>query len=152
MLLNTKLLFQLAVYRIDKSSYYEKFSTFRESNSSEYLDIDHPIHIERFGGHWEYNEIIGFLKFYVSGNTQIRCEYHETNSQRKVKTRKKTFVKKTDSLCTRQISQSMTNKQLIVVIEDCIKHCMDNLSSKRFIDTSIFNETYKHTNWKKVIA
>jgi hypothetical protein len=152
MLLNTKLLFELSVYRINESAYYELFSKYKEHNASEYIPKEHSCHIENFGGQWEYNEIIGYLKFYVSRNTQVRCEYTETKAQRKVKTRKKVFVTKTDSACVRQISRTMNTAQLIEVFEDCIQDCKNNLPSKRYIDTRIFNETYKHTNWAKVIT
>ncbi len=122
MRLNTKLLFELHVYRIDESTYYKQFSEYRDSNSSEYFGLDSPYHIKNFGGQWEYNEIIGFLKFYVSGNTQIRSEYFETDSKRKVKTRKKIFVKKSDSFSVRSIDRSMTNDDLIKNISRVLKY------------------------------
>ncbi|CAC9619724.1 hypothetical protein [uncultured Gammaproteobacteria bacterium] len=151
MMLNTKLLFELHVYRIDESTYYEQFSEYKDSNSSEYFSSDSPYHIENFGGQWEYNEIIGFLKFYVSGNTQIRNEYFETDSKRKVKTRKKVFVKKNDSFSVSSINRSMTNDDLIKTINSSIQHCENNLPKNRFINTEIFFSTYKNTDWYKVI-
>lgn len=148
MILPTKLLFELPVYRIDKESYYGKFAEYQAERRTEHYEPS----IHDFGGIWEYNEIIGYLKFYVSGTTQIRCEYHETNAKNKVKTRTKTFVLKNDSLCNTNISSAMSNVQLINVIEDCIEHCKGQLNSSRYIDTKFIDETIKHTDWVNVIA
>ena len=151
MLLLTKLLFDLQVYRIDENTYYKHFSEYKDLNSNEVAASDHPCHIANFDGSWEYNEIIGFLKFYVSGNTQIRCEYVETDAQRKVKTRKKVFIKKSDSFSVRSIDCTMTNEQIVETIESSIDHCKNNLAKNRFVKTDVFFSTYKHTDWHKVI-
>jgi len=145
------LLFELHVYRIDESTYYKQFAKYKDSNSNEYFRSDSPYHIANFGGQWEYNEIIGFLKFYVSGNTQIRSEYFETNSKRKRKTRRKVFVKKSDSFSVRSIDRSMTNDDLIKAIDSSIQHCKNNLPKNRFINTELFLGAYKNTDWCKVI-
>ncbi len=89
MLLPTKLLFELSVYRVDEASYFRDFDKYKAKNN--HIPEHSPIHIESFGGQWEYNEIIGFLKFYVSGNTQIRVEYTETNTIKKSKNPEKCF-------------------------------------------------------------
>ncbi len=150
MRLNTKLLFELAVYRLDEESYYNEFLKYKNENSTEHTS-DSCL-INSYGGQWEYNEIVGFLKFYVSGNTQIRCEYHETDKKIKRKTKTKTFIKITDSLCVRSISKKMTNEELINTIEDCIRHCKNNIPIKRFIDTRMFDSTFKNTNWVQVVT
>jgi len=152
MLLNTNLLFELPVYRLNESSYYQQFKKYKDKHSTQYTSDS--MLIDHFGGQWEYNEIIGFLKFYISGNTQIRVEYHETDKKikRRSRNRSKFFIKKTDSLCVRSISKTMTNEEWIITIEDCINHCKANLSSARYVDTKIFFSTFKYTNWVKVIA
>ena len=148
----TSLLFELPVYRIDKLSYYDAFRAFRKKQLISHIPEESSYYLDSFGGQWEYNEIIGFLKFYVSGSTQIRVEYHETSSRRKVKTRKKVFKPKRGSFCTRQIGRNMTNTDLILVFEQCIDHCRQNLNRKRYIDLTFFEATYRHTDWKSIIA
>lgn len=152
MLLNTALLFELPVYRIDRETYYREFQEYVEDYKTEYLPKENPIHLENFRGQWEYNEIIGYLKFYISGKTQIRVEYHETKTQIKVKTRKKVFIKRKGSFCTRSISSTLANKQIVKLLEECIEHCKKNLPSNRYIKTDFFDATYKHTDWKNIIA
>ena len=43
-----------------------------------------------YGGAWEYNEIIGYIRLYFFG-TQIRGEYWGVNAKKIVRTRKKSF-------------------------------------------------------------
>ncbi len=152
MLLNTSLLFELAIYRIDEEKYYDDFKAYVEKNKMDHISTDSSYYLNSFGGQWEYNEITGFLKFYISGSTQIRVEYHETKSSRKVKTRKKTFEKKQGSFCTRQISKDMTNDEIIIVLKECIEHCRENLNSNRYINTAFFDSSYRQTDWKSIIA
>ena len=49
---------------------------------------------QSYGGAWEYNEIIGYIRLYFFG-TQVRGEYWGVNSKRVVRTRKKTLEYKT---------------------------------------------------------
>lgn len=150
MLLPTKILFELPVYRLSENDYYQKFSAYKSKKENSCFDDSYLIN--HFGGAWEYNEIIGFLKFYLSGNTQIRCVYTETNASRKVKTRTKTFVETSHSYCTKEIDRKRSNQDIIKVLDDCISHCSDRLPKGRFINRSIFDSTYKHTDWQTVMA
>ena len=141
MLLKTSLLFELPVYRLSEKRYFSEYNKHK---------INSDIGINSFGGMWEYNEIIGFLKFYISGHTQIRVEYCETSQKRKRKTRKKIFICRTGSFCTREISHNVTNEKIIEVLKDCIQHCKNNLK-QRYIKTDFFDDTYKYMDWKKLI-
>jgi hypothetical protein len=151
MLLPTTVLFELAVYRTDEDSYYREFEEYRIKNINIHTPERSPIHLVRFKGQWEYNEIVGFLKFYVSGKTQIRVEYSETNSKRKVKTRTKIFVAQNDSFCTMPLTNKSSDPEILEVIESCIEHCRERLKN-RYIDIRLFESTYKHIPWHKVIA
>jgi outer membrane lipoprotein-sorting protein len=143
MLLHNKLLFELPVYRKNETSYLQDFETYKKT-------IAYSVTIDDFGGSWEYNEIIGYLKFYISGKTQIRVEYKETYAKRKVKTKKKTFILNSDSFCVRAIFKNMDNLSLIKLIRECIEHCKIRLP-KRYINTTFIDNTLDHTDWKSVI-
>lgn len=147
MIIPTKLLFELYVYRIDENAYLRDFHKFLIQNSTSCYQPT----LDSFGGQWQYNEIIGYLKFYISGGTQLRVEYHKTDATKIVKTRKKTFVLNNDSFCTRNIYKSMTNQDLIDVIKDCIQDCKNRLNP-RHIDTTFIDNTLIHTDWTKVIV
>lgn len=147
MILPTKLLFELYVYRLDDSAYLRDFHKFLTKNSTSHY---RPT-LESFGGQWQYNEIIGYLKFYISGGTQLRVEYHKTDAKKIVKTKTKKFILHDDSFCVRNISSSMKNQDLIDIIKECIQDCKNRLNP-RHIDTSFIDNTVDHTDWTKVIV
>ncbi|HHF2902108.1 TPA: hypothetical protein ACPJZU_004731 [Vibrio alginolyticus] len=147
MVLKTKELFELPVYRLDEDTYNGKLREFIASNelmSSNYARTE-------FGGDWQYNELVGFLRFYLSGKRQIRCEYWQTNTRRKVKTRKKQFVMTSDSFCRQNFNPDASNEELQAVVLSCIEHCKANLP-RRHIDMRMFNQTFEFINWQGVLA
>lgn len=150
MLLCKKVLFELPVYRLSKEKYYAEFSAYKEKHKSSNINDSYLLGV--FGGAWEYNEIVGFLKFYLSGNTQIRCVYTETDAKRKVKTRKKIFIETSHSYCTREINRKKSNDAILKILEECISHCEERLPVGRFIDRSIFDSVFKYTDWQAVMA
>ena len=150
MLLCTKVLFELPVYRLSKEKYIEDYDSFISRPSHSGLSESYLLNI--FGGEWQYNETIGYLKFYLSGNTQIRCDYWETSAKRKVRSRKKIFVRNTHSLCTSQINRKSDNKQIHKVIEESIAHCISRLPSSRYVDRSTFDSVFRHIDWQSVMA
>ena len=149
MLLCTKELFELPVYRLNKESYYDKFNEYKNEQQS---PISDEYELKRYGGAWKYNEIIGFLSFYISGTSQIRCVYTETDAIKKVKTRKKVFKEKSHSFCTQSINIKASNREIMDVIEQSIQHCITNLPKARFVGRTLFDQTFKHTNWQAVLA
>lgn len=149
MLLCTKELFELPIYRLEEDKYYDQFNKYKNNQSSPASD---KYQLKSFGGAWKYNEIIGFLKFYISGNTQIRCVYTDTDAQRKVKARKKYFVEKSDSFCTLSINVKACNEDIMDVIEQAIEHCRINLPKSRFLDRTLFDQTFRFIDWNAVLA
>ncbi|MFC1518247.1 hypothetical protein ACFL6Z_00865 [Pseudomonadota bacterium] len=149
MLLCTKELFELPIYRLKEGKYYDEFNKYKNEQS---LPASDEYHLKSFGGAWKYNEIIGFLKFYISGNTQIRCVYTDTDAERKVKTRKKNFVEKSHSFCTLSINVKASNEDIIDVIEQAIEHCRINLPKNRFLDRTLFDQTFRYVDWQAVMA
>lgn len=150
-------LFEIPVYRLSKDKYYQKMETFIKA---ELLSIDDPaIKMkltsslrDKYGGNWEYNEIIGYLKLYKWGS-KLRVYYYETNSKRKVKTRKKNFVKISDKYADRQIYATWTNNELIKEIKGIISQCEDILKSDNknfYLDRTIFDSLVDKIDWKNI--
>ena len=146
MLLCTQELFELPIYRLKEDKYYDEFNKGKNDQLSDEYQL------KSFGGAWKYNEIIGFLKFYISGNTQIRCVYTDTDAEQKVRTRKKIFVQKSHSFCTLSINVKASNEDIIDVIEQAIEHCRINLPQNRFLDRTLFDKTFRYINWQAVLA
>ena len=152
-MLKTKFLFELHVYRLKETEYYSAMKKdMDKTNSKMQIPMDTRYLRKQYGGDWQYNEIIGFLKFYQYGANQIRCEYWETDSSRKVKTRKKQFIQKSDSYCREPFSKSDTNVNLAKTMKNAVDHCEVILKKKnRNIDKELFNNTVDHVAWRDVL-
>jgi hypothetical protein len=147
MVLKTKELFELPVYRLDEDTYNCKLREYIVSNEAMSSDYAR----KNFGGNWQYNELVGFLRFYLSGKRQIRCEYWQTDTKRKNKTRKKIFVMTSDSFCRQNFNPDSDNENLKEVVLGCIEHCMVNLP-RRHIDMRMFNQTFEFIDWRGVLS
>jgi len=147
-MLKTKELFELPVYRLEEDKYNESLREHIDKHSQMSADYSR----KDYGGDWQYNEIIGFLRFYVSGKRQIRCEFWETDAKIKVRTRKKRFILTSDSYCTQNFNPSASNEDLKITIQNCIDHCKGNLGSKRHVDERLFRETFDYIDWSSLLA
>src|SRR5690606_17482106 len=90
------------VYRLQEKKYYSDMNADFEKLVSETWDEkfcqQNPSlvqnwqrhHRSTYGGDWEFNEIVGYIKLYFMG-TQVRGEYWSTIPKRKIKTRRKQF-------------------------------------------------------------
>jgi hypothetical protein len=153
-MLKTKYLFEIHVYRLKKNAYYDAMKKHIDKiNSKMQIPMDTEYLRKQYGGDWQYNEIIGFLKFYQYGANQIRCEYWETDASRKVKTRKKQFIQISDSYCREPFSRNDTNVNLIKAIKSAVEHCEIRLwKKKRHLDKKLFNNTVEHIIWRDVFV
>lgn len=149
-MLKTKYILELHVYRLKESDYYDAMMKHIDSINSK---MEIPMNIDylrkQYGGDWQYNEIIGFLKFYQYGVNQIRCEYWETDSSHKVKTRKKQFIQISDSYCVELFTKNDANDNLAKAMKSAVEHCEIRLKKKnRHIDKEIFSNTVDYVSWR----
>lgn len=150
-MLTCKNLFEISVYRLDESSYYNQMSDhISKVNGYNQCPLNEDYLKSEFGGGWRYNEIIGFLRFYRYGGNQIRSEYWETDAKNKVRTRKKRFIKKTDSYCNELFSASASCPQLAQSMKNAVDHC-ENRLRKRVLDRELFDNTVDFIDWKSVL-
>lgn len=146
-------LFEISVYRLDEAAYFEKMSKYAEKfNSISSNLLSDTYSNSRFGGDWRYNEIIGFLRFYRYGDNKIRCEYWETDAKKKVRTRKKMFVKRTDKYCDEIFHITSSNANLAQSMKDAVMHCEFRLKrAGRVLDRSMFDNTVDFIDWKSLL-
>lgn len=150
-------LFELNVYRLKEDDYLEKrFEYIKEKRlkykKTQMQQLEEDAYLSKmYGGDWQYNEIVGFLKFYQKNN-QIRCTYWKNDSRKIVKTRKKQFKYITDKFCDTLFFKSYSNEQLIDVMKKSVEHCKGrDEMKKRFIDSSIFDNIVYYVDWKKLL-
>ena len=68
-----KILFELPIYRLTRELYDKEFEKYvkkyKPTNSDPKVEIKLNMNLKKdFAGNWEYNEIIGYLEFYILGN------------------------------------------------------------------------------------
>lgn len=159
----------IPVYRLSSKKYYEEFNNYKDKYLTDGYNEEHKefkkqyyekypeekVYLEerlfkKFGGQWNFNEIIGYIKLYSVGN-QIRGEYFQINSKKIFKTRKKIFEWKTDKLVP-EISfyDRDTNEEIFNKIYEYLQDCKKELKY-RYLDLDIFLKIGKHIDWKSLL-
>ena len=158
--------FDIPVYRITEKRYYDErqkdviitisgveASQADMSESHLYVYNNQKSFLEqRYGGSWEFNEIVGFIKLHFLGG-QIRGEYFTTKPNRKVRTRKKLFIYSTHKLAPEvNIPRASTNAEIFQKILHYIERCKDELPSSRYIDDKHIECIGPYIDWKELIV
>ncbi len=102
-------------------------------------------HRSSYGGDWEFNEIIGYIKLFFFGS-QVRGEYWSTKPQRKVRTRRKEFEYKAHKLVAESKIWNNTNEGILSAIEDYLSRCQSKLTN-RHVDLREFEVLKNHIDW-----
>ena len=103
-----------------------------------------------YGGTWEYNEIIGYIRLYFLG-TQIRGEYWGVNSKRVVRTRKKILECKTWKLASEiDLHQEPDSLSIFSKIMEYLGKCQKELKG-RYIDTENLKTIGPYVDWKSLL-
>jgi hypothetical protein len=155
----------LPVYRISQDRYYDERekhivkticgteickNEMSESQMYFYNKFRRPLG-QRYGGVWEFNEIVGYIKLHFLGG-QVRGEYFTTNTKRKVRTRKKLFVYSTHKLAPEiNLSRNATNAEIYEKILKYVERCKNELPSSRFIDDKYIKCMGPYIDWSVLI-
>ena len=155
----------LPVYRVTEEKYYkdrEKYleeslylgcdteltrQFFAENPSQKTMAEEHLIF--KYGGPWEFNEVIGYIKLHFVG-TQIRGEYWSVEAKKIVRTRKKIFKYRTHKLATEKSVDISSNSNIYDTVVNYIESCKKELKG-RYVDDSLFLTTGKFIDWKSLI-
>lgn len=156
----------LPVYRLKEDQYYDEREKYivktvcgSQVSNSEMSDSElyvfnkqQPYLAQHYGGAWEFNEIIGFIKLHFLGS-QIRGEYFTTKPNRKVRTRKKQFVYSTHKLAPEiNLTVKATNAEIYEQILSYIELCKKELPPSRYIDDEKIKCMGPFVNWKELVA
>jgi len=146
-----KYFIEIPVYRIPEKRYYKEMDIYikrhlhsgwpqqdalmqktLEESPSFKLSFEKILR-DSYGGAWNYNEIIGYIRLYFFG-TQIRGEYWGTKAKRKRRTRKKVFEYKTWKLaCEIDLCWEIDSLGIFAKVLEYIKACSHELKG-RYID------------------
>lgn len=159
-----KYFYDLPVYRVAPDRYYKDRAEHIEKvifppagkNTPELrrLEAEKPgindflrNHLENsYGGQWEFNEIIGFIRLHFLG-TQVRGEYYAPSKKRVVRTKAKTLEFQTWKLAPEvDIELPLTNQTISKAIFQYIEDCRNEVP-RRFIDSALFEGVSPHVDW-----
>ncbi len=152
----------IPVYRVSEEKYYSDLGNDFEKTISQAWDDDFrkgnpdlvqgykTSHQSSYGGSWEFNEIIGYIKLHFLG-AQVRGEYWETIPKRKVRTRRKQFEYKTHKLAAEVEIRDFDQQGILNAVEEYIKRCKKEVKN-RHIDLREFNNLKAHINWPSLYS
>lgn len=152
--------FIIPVYRLSEEKYYSNlknsFETWISKTWNEDFILNYPEivqnsknnHRSSYGGGWEFNEIVGYVKLHFLG-TQIRGEYWATIPKRKVRTRRKQFEYKTHKLAAEIEIRDFTQEGIIKAVDKYIGRCKKEVKN-RHLDLREFDKLKAHINWSSL--
>lgn len=163
-----KYFYDLPVYRVAKDQYYKERAEYienvifppagKDTSALRKLEAEKPglndflrNYLENsYGGHWEFNEIIGYIKLHFLG-TQVRGEYYASSKKRIVRTRSRTLEFQTWKLAPEvDIDLPLTNTTIRKAISDYIQDCRKEIP-RRFIDAALFEAVSPHVDWLSLL-
>ncbi len=162
--MSIKYFFDVPVYRLDRDKYYQEQKQYVDSilfpkDSPDYealraQDKADPSKndwfknyaFKSYGGCWEFNEIIGYIRLHFLGS-QVRGEYFGVNKKRIVRTRTKILEYKTWKLAPEvDVPYPLTQSGILAAIREYIKDCKKELPN-RYIDDSMFEAIAEQVDW-----
>jgi len=155
--------FDIPVYRVKESQYNQELNKHLEKHMrslemknfvesrTEWATAYQAKLMKSYGGQWEFNEIIGYIKLYILW-TQIRGEYYQTDAKRIVKTRKKVIkFKSLKVVDEKELPTQGNNKEIYTIILDYLTDCQTYLK-KQYIDLRVFKTIGPFIDWKSLLV
>ena len=158
----------IPVYRVSKDRYYSEMDSFIQnsmypgppghddelrqfhSRNPDQKTAFHEHLRQRYGGAWNYNEIIGYIELHFLGN-QIRGEYWQVKAKRIQRTRHKVFEWRTHKLAPElDVPYEALNPQIYALVREYIADCAKELKG-RYIDTSKLEVIGPHVDWQALL-
>jgi len=159
----------LPVYRLPREDYYKARDEYvenalfppgtRQAESFRSMAITNPDSLvawrsrlqDSYGGCWEFNEIIGYIRLHFLG-TQVRGEYFGSSKKRIVRTRKKLLEYRTWKLAPEVFIESpQGNGEIVAAVREYIEDCRRELP-RRYIDASMFEAMALYINWAALLC
>lgn len=105
---------------------------------------------QSFGGCWQFNEIIGYVRLHFRG-IQILGEYFAPERKRIVRTRTRTLTFRTWKLAPEvEIESPITNASITTAISQYVSACRRELKG-RFIDARLLDQLLPQMNWLSLV-
>ena len=105
---------------------------------------------EKYGGAWNYNEIIGWILLHFLGS-QIRGQFFRVKAKRIIRTRKKVFEWYHWKLAPEiDIPEEANNTKIFHLIKEYLSVCEKELKG-RYLDTSRLDLIGSYVDWRSLL-
>ena len=169
MMPGAKYFLDIPVYRLPEADYYLQRERYIESiffpeddpttaelnrrskaNDPQRWGTRYDIFAKIYGGPWDYNEIIGFIRLHFFGS-QIRGDYWSTDAKRIVRTRKKLFKWRTWKLAPEmELPENGTNAEIYETVRKYVQRCAQEIPG-RCIFTRDLDVLGPHVDWNGLL-
>lgn len=133
----------------DDSSFAENFSCGGPKKEEQWRSRFEEI----YGGCWQFNEIIGFIRLFFYG-TQIRGELWRVTAKKIVRTRTKVIALREPKVTyEEEIPFGSSDMQIFRLIMNYLKRAQnERFLRNRFIDTSVLEKIGTHVRWNLLLS
>jgi hypothetical protein len=158
--------FDIPIYRVSKDEYAAEFDQYMNKLDNKEgpeaaalrkkLDQEDPESAEQrrdifrdsFGGAWQFNEIIGYIRLDFLGS-QVRGKLWMANVKRVVKTRKRQLVQRSSEVVPVDIPRNATNDDVFRTIVRYLEAAKAKLRPY-YVDTLIFDRIGPYVDWNRL--
>ena len=156
--------YDVPVYRIAEERYYQERDHYIDKvmnqdelriaaykRDTRLADVTRERLIRSFGGCWQFNEIVGYIKLHFLGS-QIRGEYYGQVARRLLRSRRKYFEWKTWKIASEiDIPDESNSKEIFNLILQYLKDCKIELP-RRYIDAEYLEVIGPHVDWQSLYS
>ena len=163
--------YDIPVYRTDEESDKQSYENFLKTNILKfnlykndnpgcfdekrlilYEQNVHTISKNAFGGGWRYNQIVGYVRLYFSGN-QVLGEWWCHTGKKIHRTTKRQIER---SVCHKlapeeDVDYHLDSASIFAVIMEYIKQCKQELPKGRYLDTSLLEKIGPYLDWRRLL-
>jgi len=154
--MQTIFFFDIPIYIKSEDKYSRELTNYIDKNLNKNNSIDIQMlfrkeYVNRFGGHWRFNAIIGYIRLHFLG-TQIRGEYYGLDAKRITRKSKATFKFITHKLAPElEIGVNRDSDYIFLRVIEYLTLCSkEQILKGRHIDLSVFNTLKNHINWSSL--
>lgn len=155
--------FDLPIYRLPEDQYNAQLDKYvnhgvhrsPEESDSNQRNPDHKVRFEdylwkQYGGQWLFNEIIGYVRLYFTGN-QLRGELWKVDAKRIVRTRRKLILFNRPKIVPEvTIPYESSNEEIFQIVLDYVNKSRLELKG-HYIDASMLENIGRHVNWSALL-
>ena len=159
-------IFDIPIYRKSKDDYYTEIDYYIEkrvewiiSHDPERRPLDHEVRqrvhhsvIAESGGPWQFNQIIGWFRLFIEGNT-IGCHPWWVDAKRinRRMRNKRLYLQTPSDILQARFRNESSNEIYSILLDRLVRLSEDNSYNKRYVDLNVFRRIGPFIDWHKLL-